>query len=326
MLLAFHGIAWGLVLASFWDLAPEFLKFMSGPAQNLEAAKLLLKDLRESLIAGVLPSRQEWNRVGRIPDPWGSLIEESLSELRESGLPVVPTLERMELLLAGQIAAQSQARARSAQAWGQALICGSFVPVVGVALYLLLPGVSGLGAAWWVLTLLACLMSAAAMLWMLSLCAHAQWAGLSESQRVCWPALLCFSERLLSSLRSGAPADLAWARALPQVSSRASRLIPYWGGEFWMPRPVCRFSAGTLGLLEQWGQLLRDSLQRSVLEGRPCSERLEASLASLRQEWDARVDRELALLGTRALKPLFLLVAPALLGLLALGVLAGLQG
>jgi hypothetical protein len=327
MLLAtsIHVGAWALGLSGIRLLGPEFRRFRPQSASGLESARLLLKDLRESLLAGELPGREQWLQVSRIPEPWGPLIEESLSELRESGLPVVPTLERMEALLAGQITAASQARARSAQAWGQAVICGSFVPIVAMALYFLLPGVAQLGLAWWLLTLLACLMSAGAMLWMLSLCTHAQWAGLGESNRSCWPALLCFCERLLSSLRAGVPADLAWARALPQISRQASTLVLHWGAEFWLPRPVAAFSGGTMGLLEQWGQVLRESLQRSVLEGRPCTERLETSLSALRQEWDSRVERELSLLGTRALKPLFLLVAPSLLGLLAVGVMAGIQ-
>lgn len=71
--------------------------------------------------------------------------------------------------------------------------------------------------------------------------------------------------------------------------------------------------------MESWGDELRSHLQRSVMEGRPCTERVESALAAIRLEWGARVERELQLLATRALKPLFLLVAPALFGLLALG-------
>lgn len=71
-------------------------------------------------------------------------------------------------------------------------------------------------------------------------------------------------------------------------------------------------------------------LQRSVMEGRPSSERVEAALTGLQQQWSARVERELTLLGTRALKPLFALIAPAMMGLLLLGlgytVSRGLEG
>ena len=50
------------------------------------------------------------------------------------------------------------------------------------------------------------------------------------------------------------------------------------------------------------------------MEGRPCLERAEAALLGLRQDMKAQVERELSLLPTRALKPLFIFVAPSLFG------------
>ncbi|MFN7684241.1 MAG: hypothetical protein ACK5QT_02390 [Oligoflexia bacterium] len=309
---------WGL---SLW--VPEIKQFLPQKDARLEPAKLLLKDLRECLVSGELPSEDQWSQVSAIPDPWGGLIQESLEELRESGLPVVPTLERLQVLLGEQISAGAQARARTAQAWGQALVCGSFVPLVAAVLYVLLPGVSEWGALWWMITGAACLMSLGAMLWILRLCESARWAGLSATERLWWPSILCFGERMLASLRAGSPPDLAWSGALPQLSVQASRLVLCWGADFWSPRPLGELSTGMKGVLEQWGQQLREALQRSVVEGRPCAERLESSLVSLKQDWMARVERELGLLGTRALQPLFLLVAPAVLGVLGLGVFLG---
>jgi hypothetical protein len=61
------------------------------------------------------------------------------------------------------------------------------------------------------------------------------------------------------------------------------------------------------------------------MEGRPCTERAEAALAALRQELRSAVERELGLLGTRALKPLFACVAPAVFLLLGFGLWLGWQ-
>ena len=56
------------------------------------------------------------------------------------------------------------------------------------------------------------------------------------------------------------------------------------------------------------------------MEGRPCAERVEAALTSLAYEIKARVEAELTLLSARALKPLFVCVAPGTFLLLGSGI------
>jgi hypothetical protein len=75
--------------------------------------------------------------------------------------------------------------------------------------------------------------------------------------------------------------------------------------------------------LAELGSSLRKAIQVSLMEGRPCTERAEAALLALSQDLKAQVSRELTLLGTRALKPLFFCVAPALMGLLFTGLFLG---
>jgi hypothetical protein len=71
------------------------------------------------------------------------------------------------------------------------------------------------------------------------------------------------------------------------------------------------------------GTSIRKVIQVSLMEGRPCTERVESALQALRQDISAQIERELSLLATRALKPLFCCVAPALLGFLAMGLYLG---
>jgi len=304
------------------------LRLPHSARSDLEPSRWVIRDLREMLITGRMPSLEDWARLRKIPRPWGDLIEVSVKELRESGLPLVPTLERIEELLNEVIRSGAQARARTAQAWGQACVCGAFVPLTAGALYHLLPSVAELGASWWWISALSLLLSLLAMVWILGMSEHAKWAGLREGEREWWPAALCFGERLLAALRSGVAADLAWARAIPQLSGPASPLVIAWGGALWS---LPGSEAGdarvlhTRSLLMGWGSQLRQSIQKSVMEGRPCTERIEASLGALKQEWNARVERELALLGNRTLKPLFLLVAPAMLLLILVALMSTLQ-
>jgi hypothetical protein len=319
-----QSLAWFLFFLGLSQLLPDLRRFLPRGPESLDSSLLLLKDIKESLLCGDLPSSETWNRISLIPKPWGSLAHESLSELRENGLPVLPTLERMEGLIRDQIHAAAQAKARVAQAWGQAIVCGSFVPGVALALYGLLPGVAELGKIWWLWVSLALLLNLVGLLWLLSLCEKARWAGLPPMKRVWWPFVLCFGERVLALLRSGVPPDLAWARAMPQLARGASPLVASWGADFWAQASSCSRSSSA-GLMEQWGQQVRDGLQKSLVEGRSCSERVESALSSLKQDWDARVERELGLLGSRALQPLFFCVAPAVLGLLAVGLIASVE-
>lgn len=331
-----HGVTlsvcWALGLYALSQLLPEVKRWIPERLESLDSALLLIQDLRECLMCGELPPREDWSRLAAIPEPWGTLAHESIAELRDQGLPVLPTLERLETLLKEQIAAAAQAKARMAQAWGQAIVCGCFVPAVALALYWLLPGVSELGGFWWLLVMGALLLNAFGFFWLLALGERARWAGLSKDQRVWWPALLCFSERLLASLRSGAPPDLAWSRAMPTLARSAYPLVLFWGSDFWTHSSVVlgrsdRSSSQEMqSVMQSWGLQLRDSLQRSLIEGHACAERLDGTLHALKQDWHARVERELALLGTRALQPLFLCVAPAVLGLLGVALFTSVRG
>lgn len=300
--------------------------FLRRTSMGFTASRLAIRDLRESLITGTMPGQEDWQRLEIIPEPWGSLVRQNITELRESGLPVVPTLDRIDLLLSELDRAEAHARSRTAQAWGQAWVCGSFVPVTAAALHLLLPAVAELGLAWWCVAAVALLLSLASMVWMLQMGEKAKWAGLPPRCRPWWPAALCFGERILAALRSGLPVDIAWSRAIPQLGERAYPLVVSWGAVLWSQPPAEAAAArGTAGMLQAWGGQLRLSIQRSLMEGRPCTERIESALDSLRQEWSARVEGELAMLGNRTLKPLFLLVAPAMLCLLAAALLASIR-
>lgn len=314
--------SWPLFSYSIWQLAFKDLRARAR-SEDFAPSILLLRDLREGLLSGTLPSRADWQRLEAMPRPWGRLVTDCVGELRESGLPVVPTLERMEKLLRELEGARLQARARTSQAWAQAWVCGSFIPLTAIGLYGLLPGVKGLGAAWAWAAAAALLLDGAAMLWLVSMSERARWAGLARLQRPAWPALLCFGERFLASLRAGTPPDLAWTRAIPQLSLQAPELVVAWGAELWSSKK--NPALGQQSWMLAWGEELRAHLQRSVMEGRPCTERVESALQAVRAEWTSRVEKELQLLAARALKPLFLLVAPALFGLLVLGLVASIQ-
>jgi hypothetical protein len=117
------------------------------------------------------------------------------------------------------------------------------------------------------------------------------------------------------------PADLAWVKVCEQVSLDSPELALRWGASIWQVRNEqtenSRLQAREL--LSQLGSIIKKSVQLSLMEGRPCTERVESALEALRQQIRSCIERELSLLQTRALKPLFLCVSPTIFALLAFG-------
>ncbi len=318
-----YVLSWGFVAASILSFLPDFrglLLLIPSTRVEWERSIGVLRDLRERLESGWVPDSGHWTALGRLEAPWAELAQGSVQELRDAGVPVVPTLRRLERILSAQKQADQQARARGAQAYGQAMVCGMIVPAVAVALYLLLPGLSAHGWSWLLCTAGALALDLAAMAWMLALSQSARWAGLASSRRAWWGAVLCFGERLLGAIRSGLPADLAWSRAVPQLGRHAPDLLSLWNADLWTEsklRSDLSLEPAAQLILTQGGRL-RQAIQASIYEGKGCAERIEASLEALRAEWDCEIERQLQLLATRALKPLFLLVAPSVLALVFL--------
>ncbi len=275
----------------------------------------VLRDLEETLMTGLVPEARRWELLKKLEKPWGSLASESLGELRASGGALLPTLERLRGLAEEHGVALEDAQAKTAQSLVQSLICGLLVPLVGGVLYILLPAIQQNAKAWW----LACGMALVLMLlgggWMLRIAETARWGGLLTARRAWVLSSYCAGERLLAMVRLGVPPDLAWSRASHFLAGETPDLAQAWGSTVWEAPPV-EVSGRAEGILIAAGHSIRKAIQVATLEGRPCLDRVEASLRGLRLSIKSQVDRELSLVGTQALKPLFLCIAPAILGLL----------
>ena len=279
-----------------------------------------LRECEESLAAGLVPSSQQWEALAQLPAPWGTLAFECVRELRAAGGSVRPTLKRLRELAESQDRLVAEARAKASQALGQAAGCAILAPAMGLVLYWIAPGVDRQVFAWSTACGISFLLSGAGALWMLSMAERARWAGLTGAKRNWILAVQCSGERFLSMLRGGNPADLAWSQACALLAQQAPELAARWGHSFWKPTvtsgPKVRNSPAELAMSEA-GENLRKAVHSSLMDGRPCGERVEAALEALRHDLRVRVEAELAQLPNRALRPLFACVAPAILGLLA---------
>jgi hypothetical protein len=192
------------------------------------------------------------------------------------------------------------------------------IPLLSVLLYLLIPEIQERAELWCGLTSIALLLAGLGVAWILNLCDTAAWAGLSGMHRSLWAESFLGVERILAKIHSGQPADIAWKNA---VLSSPTLLQETWGPMLWVPQPERDLgSARTLQRIYLFGIHLKKSIQQSVMEGHGLQLRIEAAAETLRQELTNHLNRELEALPAKTLKPLFLCIAPACLGILVAGI------
>lgn len=301
------------------------LKAGFGPVRQKKALRKVaafLREIEEMLQAGLVPNANKWADLQLLPDPWGSLAFESVQGLRACGGSIVPTLSRLRKLAQEQEQSLTAAQSKSSQALAQIFTCALLVPVLGIALYFLLPGVRQSARSWVVANGLAIALSGIGSLWVIQMSDDARWAGVRVSYRAWILGSQLAGERFLAVVRSGTPVDLAWLKVCEGLKGDLVSLGVAWGHSVWEP-PQSLQAKLAFGPTEQSivsvGSTIRKAVQTSLMEGRPCIDRVETALAVLRTEIEAHVNRELSLLSTRALKPLFICVAPGVMGLLAFG-------
>lgn len=279
-----------------------------------------LREVEEVLVSGLVPEAHQWAQLESLAQPWGKLLMDCVGELRASGASLLPTLRRLRELAEDQSYFLLDAQAKSSLAYVQALSCAFLVPVLGIGLYLLMPAVASQLVLWLFCCTGSLIVMGVGAVWLLNLAESARWGGLEPKKRIWIMTALCAGERFLALVRVGTPADLAWIKTCDSIQSDAQELVLAWGYSIWeSPKVYSQPHAQAELLILQLGIVMRKSIQMSLMEGKPCTERVESALLALRQNLKIQIDRELSILGTRALKPLFVCVTPALLILLFSG-------
>lgn len=279
---------------------------------------------QQLLESGLSPLNEDWIKIEQLPKPWGDLAHSSLKELRSQGAAVLPTLTRLRGLVEQHLATLADSRAKSSQALAQAGVCIALVPLFTTVLWVMLPGLNESGATWFWASFGATLFAALGGIWILHMTEEARWGGLKSGARPWVLSAQCTLERCLALLRCGIPVDLAWTQSIEALMQETPALAAVWGASVWNSGDESGIQYGlsiskAQTLLLQAGTDCKKSMQVSLMEGSPCSERIETVLRGLQTDLRAEVDRQVSLLATRALKPLFICVAPALFGVLMVG-------
>jgi hypothetical protein len=302
------------------ELKPTWYRLKLFLVQNkavleLREAIYHLKLLEEMLESGNVPDQAAWTKIESFPKPWAEVLSQSLAELRDQGAPVLPTLSRIQKTLEDQVEFILDAKTKSSQAFGQAFLGLILVPVFGFVLYFMLPGIQNSPRSFFMLLLFSLLLSASAFVWMLSIVERARFGNLKSPQRHWLVSVHSTLERILALISTGNPPDLAWKKAMSELVVTDQVLVSAWKLQVWDPdfrvSPLVDNESERLVLM--LGQEVRKSIQTSLLEGRPCMDRIEAIHRSFQIDLHAFISRELNLLPNRCLKPLFIFVLPALM-------------
>jgi hypothetical protein len=276
-----------------------------------------LRVLKECLESGLVPEREEWDRVAKLPAPWGVIFSESLNSLRSRGAPILPSIERMLLSIEEERALLLESRLRSSQAFGQVTISTLLVPFFGLVIYFLMPEIAQNLEAFLVLMSVSLLMVSLAFFWMLLMMEDARAGKIARSKRSWLLSSKLFFERLIAEIASGNPPDLAWNSAMLFLEARESELLGNWGVRIWDRFPPFRQDQGRLeDSILRFGQDIRKIIQMSLTEGAASMDRLDAAYRNYLLDTRTRISRELQVLPNHCLKPLFILVLPAVMLLL----------
>ena len=313
--LTFFSLFFGLS-----ELKPLGLKLKSYFTQSKALIELKrsvqhLKLLQEILESGLVPEREDWEKIQLFPAPWGELLFQSVSELRSQGAPVLPSLHRMQKTLEEQTELILEGKVKSAQAFGQAVLGIVLVPIFSVILFFLLPEVQQSMTEYLILTLFSLFLGAVSFIWMISLADQARFASIRSENRKWMVSVNVTLERLMALIATGLPPDLAWKKTIEELSVHDFTLAREWKGQVWDQDFTIQSPTENDAerLILNLGTEIRRSIQTSLIEGRACLDRIESIHRAYLLDLKMKIGRELSLLPNRCLKPLFLLVLPSVM-------------
>lgn len=277
---------------------------------ELEDAVDAVHEVEEIIAGGLIPTAIQWERLQNLAHPWGPLIGHSMTSLRSNGAMVLPTLKRYRELIQRQIQFLEKGLLGSSQALFQALSCSALAPLLGVCLYGLIPELQDQTYLWLGMIVFASVLSLGGAYWIVLMTVDAMTGGLPPHNKHWLYLIPASGEFFLSLVRSGQSPDHAWSETHHSLASMDAPLADLWGRSVWQNSSVSPHVI--LGTVSE----LRKGIQLGVMEGRSNLERVESQLLSIEVSFESLVQSKLNLLSVKALKPLYLLGAPGVFGLM----------
>mgnify|MGYP007063368072 CR=1 FL=1 len=304
------------------------LERLSGRKNKLELQNIVdsLQDIKEIIESGLVPPDEKWMRLGSFQEPWGGLIQTTLSELRSQGAPVLPTVDRIKKLAQENIYFILNSQSKTAQALVQSLCCLFMTMLVGGGLYILMPGLEFYLTYWTIACFFSLFISSLGVFWLVSMSETASWGGVHLEYRSWILFSQCSGERLIAYIRSGMTPELAWCKSYSILLKENKRFAQVWGQSVWsekehhISKQKNKIDTTIVFVIKEMVKAFKKSIHLSLMDGSPCIEKIESALEVVAKEIKIQTEKEVSLLSSRALKPLFICVAPALMGLLIFGI------
>jgi hypothetical protein len=281
-----------------------------------------LRLLKEMLETGMVPEAEEWQKIKNFPEPWGQALFLSFSELRAQGAAVVPTLTRALRTLDEQVELIQEGKVKSAQSMGQAYIGLILVPLFALVLWFAVPELQSTLRDFLLIVLFSFFLSSLAFIWLIQVVENARYGNIRKSNRAWLVSVNVCLERLNALICTGMPGDLAWRKMVEELSVSSvnsnRKLALTWKSNVWDPDFILKSEdhSECERLILQVGTEARRSIQTSLIEGRPCLERIESVHRNFLLDLKLAIGRELSLLPNRCLKPLFVFILPSVMVLL----------
>jgi hypothetical protein len=298
-----------------WFRIPSIKRIFKSENESIAQTLQLiaeLQDFKASLEIGKAPESEVWERLMRFQGPWPGLVVDTLQGLRARGASLGPSLDRFTALLKQIVKTYQQSDIQTGPARGQLILSMVLVPLVGLTLALVLPPLQERWQLWLFICLLSFFWAGLGSVALGIEIEKALDAGLELRHRD-WPMwLLASGERLISAVRTGETLDASWNQAQRFLGQHSISLSEYWGGFSWSEKKVTHVP---LWIGDFRSQLLR-AIQVALMEGQPSLDRIHTVVDSFFLEWSTQIQTRVALLQSKALKPLFFFMAPALFSLI----------
>jgi hypothetical protein len=304
-----------------WCAWIQIYGLRGGAQKRLRGLEVLFQQMQEwedQLGGGQLPDFYSLHELESVDPQQVQTILSLLESLRSSGSPLIPVLRRLKVLAKDQWETLHFSHSRIAPARAQAWVGAGMVLLLIPAFEVLIPELRTDVFAWRLggMALLVLAMIGAA--WTLGIAEKTRWGGLSGKWQALSLHLPLEMEKLLSQIQTGQAPERAWNEFERGLLLDYPELVEVWHQESSLSGSIrnSRFQK-TPEIFLKIGSQVRSAIELSIFEGRPCLERIQSVNDGLLTELRARIQKEVELIPSRTLKPLFLCLAPALLGILA---------
>lgn len=245
-------------------------------------------------------------------------IRKILGLLRERGCSVIPTAERLKLLILSVKKINQQSRKAMMGPIYQSVLMASLIPLIGVLIVFLFDSVWNEVWTWGAISFVCFAWVVIGIYWIVVKSKLAASGGLKGAQVAYVELTLLSGEFLIAQISAGDAPELAFEETfrfqVENLQERSYSLL--WGGCVWAESNYDseeKKRKDSLALVTECIEFVKILIRNSARSGRNVIDAIEIQLRALSENHQSLVSERVSRLETQLLLPLFLFVAPAVL-------------